>query len=337
MSEIENKNNRLADSTSRSYDRRFQSLFRRYGQSAVSNHKGAWGLTGFADWVIEQQNDWTQSTWRQYRAAIDWALADPPHALLKGMGGDRHAELQVLAGTSPPAGKPEIARTSSLKVKRLTEDDHVKLSSLIANGRSRNAKNALLMFDATKIAGLRPVEWCRASCHVDDDGTFVLVVINAKDTHDRAPGKRRLLRWQALPDIERHTIISMIHLVEARTGGDPLVFSKWYEVLRGEFNRAARKCWKRRQTLPSIYTGRHIAAARFKVVCDPVQVAALMGHASDETAGRHYARPGRGKNAVRPEDVRHLVPEPDPEAMSLVRRIRDRRFLERGDNAAPTL
>ncbi len=327
MSKKVKKNDRLSVSTQQNYDRRFRSLVQRYRQARAPGTAYLENAYGFANWLIEQRDDWASSTWRQYRASTVWAISEPTHCLMNCNAPELSTALDLLTRTVPSMGKPDVKRTSSRKAKRLLPKDHSKLANWIANGRSSNAKEALGMFDVTIITGLRPIEWRDARWHIDDDGTFTLTVRNAKDTHGRAPGKYRHLKWRSLPSTERDAIIDFIKLVEARTRGELGPFQKWYNVIRTAFRRAAEECWPAREQRPSMYTARHIAAAMFKLIYGPVEVAALMGHASDDTATNHYARPAKGKNAVRPEDVAHLVPEPAPEVMALVRKIRDHQFV----------
>ena len=92
----------------------------------------------------------------------------------------------------------------------------------------------------------------------------------------------------------------------------------------------------RRQVRPTMYTPRHEASARWKAryvesattvearLKGLAMVAALLGHASDETATRHYGRPQRGERG----SSRLPVPVPDPAEVARVRR-RMQRNLER--------
>lgn len=84
--------------------------------------------------------------------------------------------------------------------------------------------------------------------------------------------------------------------------------------------RAVRKAFPRRRPHITLYSYRHQFAADKKRVWGQAEVAALMGHASDRTAGMNYARAvsGRGSSAVKPlntevAQVRRTA-KPRPEA-----------------------
>ena len=89
-----------------------------------------------------------------------------------------------------------------------------------------------------------------------------------------------------------------------------------------------KSLFPRRQKQPTLYTPRHEAAARWKAVyvnsatTDEERlrglaiVAALLGHATDETATIHYGRPRRGEGG----SSRFPVPVPDAAEVARVRR-----------------
>ncbi|MCA8451381.1 hypothetical protein, partial [Burkholderia vietnamiensis] len=59
-------------------------------------------------------------------------------------------------------------------------------------------------------------------------------------------------------------------------------------------------CFGSRKTYPTLYSARHQFAADAKSSgWTQAEVAALLGHASDDTAARHYARARSGQSAIR--------------------------------------
>ena len=88
--------------------------------------------------------------------------------------------------------------------------------------------------------------------------------------------------------------------------------------------RITKALFPKRQQRPTLSSPRHAAAARWKMVyvagalneeqrlLGLAIVAAMLGHASDETATRHYARASTGDGA-------YPVPEADPAEIARIR------------------
>ena len=59
---------------------------------------------------------------------------------------------------------------------------------------------------------------------------------------------------------------------------------------------AVSKLWPTRKMKPTLYSGRHQFAANLKAAgYSRAEIAALMGHATDETAGQQYGRKKAGR------------------------------------------
>jgi integrase len=62
---------------------------------------------------------------------------------------------------------------------------------------------------------------------------------------------------------------------------------------------ATRACFGKRKRYPTLYSLRHQFAANAKACgLTKAEIAALMGHASEDTAGRHYARRTTGHTGL---------------------------------------
>lgn len=214
--------------------------------------------------LITRSKTLSKSTVRQYRAAFAhvWELR----------GRD-----DLIAAVSDCVGaksKDLPKRTSAKKAKNLTFDDLLKLcESLVIAGELQ----AAAWMRCGYVTGLRPIEWNRASVVGN-----CLIVRNAKATNGRSHGEEREIVITSSQELHNIAALCM------KLGGPD------YEKHRLHVSRAiknhARTLWPKSEKLPSLYTARHAFSAEAKATLSKEEVAALMGHASTETAGRHYSR-----------------------------------------------
>ena len=159
---------------------------------------------------------------------------------------------------------------------------------------------------ATLASGLRPCEWRSAQV---EEGK--LVVQNAKNTNGRAHGKTRTIDLAKLDPSTREVVTAFTVRVHALCDGG---FDAMYTGVRNLIRIVGRSVFAGRSRFPTLYTARHCFAARAKSTHTKEGVAALMGHASVQTAGRHYA------HAWRARDGRPLEVDPAPQDLEAVRR-----------------
>lgn len=190
-------------------------------------------------------------------------------------------------------------RTSALKQKTFKKADFDKVIAYLAEhvGKHRYARTLALWLKASRLTGLRPSEWE----HADLTHIFAapaLVIRNAKATNGRANGEERTLLLDLLTKDELEVIQDMIEMVEGYSTEMP--FAKLQKLLGDYMNRATRKCFGKRKKYPSLYSNRHQFSADAKMSGhSKAEVAALLGQASDETAGIHYARKASGEAAIK--------------------------------------
>ena len=174
----------------------------------------------------------------------------------------------------------------------------------MAGSRQTYAPAARLWLWVGILTGLRPKEWEGASL---DESGLVLRVRNAKQGNGRGNGTHRHLRLHRMMPDEQNAIRQMVDLIAA-SPDFPLLYARVRKIVW----RTAKRCWPRRTQRPSLYSARHQWAANAKRIYSKRVVAALAGHASEETAGIHYARKSRG-------EVAHL-PEPTEQDIQAVRK-----------------
>ncbi len=229
-----------------------------------------------------------RSTWRQYRAALAWffARAGMPELCTHVRSLDQSVCLR------------RAKRTSAQKSKHLPLHKLTRLIETLGCGRGRYDRIVGLWVLANYYVGLRPEEWWSAQL-VESRR---LRVRNAKASQNRTFGTHRTLLLDSFTDDEMQVILEFLEIV-AQNHGETL-----YEACRKRLLKINRELWPRAKRHVTLYTGRHQFAADHKAArLSRIELAALMGHGSTLTAGRHYARPGAGRGHVRvrpsPEDV----------------------------------
>ncbi|WP_041042940.1 site-specific integrase [Paramagnetospirillum magnetotacticum] len=251
--------------------------------------------TTMADWMIRHKAGWSSSTWRQYRAAVSFAF-----------GSQISAPLQL---GDLPASAHRGLRTSGQKEKRLPPAD---LKKLLDHLRERiNARNnhheddlspkslaALLLLCGT-IAGLRPGEWPSVIlCPPPTQSDLLLQVANAKNTNGRSHGEFRQIEISGLSMSLRKLILLLVSAAgKAKADGS---WDRRVASAGKALYRTTRELWPHRKKHYTLYSPRHQAAANWKMILDKEQIAALMGHASRETATTHYGRRSAGRSQVLP-------------------------------------
>jgi hypothetical protein len=290
----------------------------------------------FADWMIETKRaGLAPSSWRQERNAVREGLTALA-ARRPEMAAMTATQIQRIDATrawrpSELAIANEVAyfaanplRTSAAKAKNLALGDLDRLCARMLSAPSTNAKGLVAFLRASSLAGLRPDEWRRAALTRLAAGPhqWELRVANAKATNGRATGEFRTLRWASLSPLEVSVLTATIRT--ASDENDRGRYARWLATLRSLLCRVTKALFPRRARRPTLYTGRHAAAARWKrhyIRTDaPLEerqrgaavVAALLGHASDATASTHYGRAADNSGAFG-------IPEADEAEVQLVR------------------
>lgn len=310
------------------YKRRYKQLKNWAGPrltDELSPHK-------FVDLILaEKLHGWRPSTWRFNRAALRFGLQTD-----FGTSPGFDAVLEKLSVQASPK-KTQPKRTSSSKAKRLSDKDRERVCALASLSSSPNAAKLRDYLRAGTLAGLRPAEWPSARLDrmtVSGNG-WRLTVQNAKYTKggDRAHGPTRTLLWKDLSSAEVATLVAWIG--HARNPG----YVKLLDTLSNLMRRTSACLFPRRKRKPALYSARHEFSARAKahylapgrdIDVGLATIAALMGHAVDDTATHHYGRAGKSDRGVK-----YNIPDADPAEVELVRRALRKPIPARGN--APTI
>lgn len=201
-------------------------------------------------------------------------------------------------------GRAKVLRGAQQKAKWVSETDWKTLLSALASSGNIWGPAAVMWLKAGMATGLRPCEWQSATLACD-----TLIVQNAKATNGRAPGKERKLCLAGATPAERQAVRDFLDLATECAAKN--VFDEMYGGVRKLVWKTARSSLSPRSRYPSLYSARHVFCARAKAAHGHAWVAALMGHASHATAGRHYARAHHARGGV-PLGVTPLLPKLPP-------------------------
>jgi hypothetical protein len=169
--------------------------------------------------------------------------------------------------------KQSVARGSAKKAKAFKWSELLRLLGELERADERLAAAWLR---ATYITGLRPSEWRHARL-----SGSVLIVRNGKASNGRANGEERSILVQLQSELKN--IALLVYNLRIN-------YDEHYRHTRYVIAAVAARLWPVREKRPSLYTARHMFSAEAKKTLSKADVAALMGHASDRTAGLHYAR-----------------------------------------------
>jgi integrase len=210
--------------------------------------------------------------------------------------------------------KKYLAKTSGQKAKKICP---AELQKLAKNEHGYGGKwrfPAIVWMAANILVGLRPCEW-RTARLMTVDGILNLEITNAKNTNNRSHGMFRHLDISALSKRDLDLIKGQLQSVRYYTNSKV----NW-ETYSGGVRRAIR-CLTRvnlpkQSKYPTLYSSRHQFAANAKSggLTKP-EIAALMGHATDETATMHYGkkRHGSGSFTIKasPDEVARVRLKPE--------------------------
>ena len=307
--------------TAAAYARRFATL---KAAAAAAAKTTEIGLADLVDWLVTVKRPAIRpASWRQYRAAVlahlEWlSETDPSEA-------EQCAALARYLAT-PPADEGALPRrTSAQKAKRVETRDRQKIVAALSQSRSRHASAVVDFLVVNAVVGLRPVEWwgTRVVHFLDAPKGLMLRVPCAKVDDLRGLAETRTL-FVDTPTDEwfDHLQRWMTRVEEA---GSLTTYRSILAAMSALLRRVTRRLFPLRRSWPSLYSTRHEAAALMKAAyvraegADPdrgrAMVAALLGHATDESASTHYGRPHRSEGNSGP-----IVPSPAPTEVAVVRR-----------------
>lgn len=257
-------------------------------------------FTTVAEYVISRKPTYSRNTWKQYKNALRFHIEQQVEIQDdKVVTEEAQAAIHMLDRETSEGCMKSGTRTSALKQKTFKKADFDKMIAYLQHhvGKHRYARTLSVWLKASRLTGLRPSEWEHADL-TQRYSAPALVIQNAKNTNGRANGDERTLLLDKLTPDELEVIQDMIEIIEGYSTQMP--FTDLQEICTQYMKRATRDCFGRRQKYPTLYSSRHqfSADAKFSGL-SKAELAALLGQASDETAGIHYARKGSGESAIK--------------------------------------
>lgn len=314
MGEDDHRSQAVTPETHRSYRKRAHSILEKFSRAHA-------GLDPeeeperFESWF---NNDFLaklgKSTQRQYRAAVRHYIASRgDRTVLSIREGKEQREWERDRGIDRRFTKP--GGTSSHKAKHIKPRELASLCTVLRSKRAKSAHLAADLLVAGCQFGLRPNEWVEAEFIFMDrppdskEHDSQLVVKNAKATQGRSFGSHRTLWFSreaiAPADLKASMRCNLAMKIRAlkrrrkRRSDQEAAYPDDLRAIEQSLARARKQRGYRRKIVP--YSARHQFAANAKAAgLTPIEIAALMGHASDETASAHYGkrRSGRGGRAL---------------------------------------
>jgi integrase len=284
----------------------YTDLVRRLGKRFASE---AGAITGTDLWIVWLERlrvqPWSEVTARRYRSALLWflesldAFPNSPFWMEP-----EHRERIEGALRLPWAGEAlTIQQRPKSPGKRMRSFGNTRWDRVRERLLSMEEWETVLWMEAVMRVGVRPVEWVRGV--IWDGGT--LTVPCAKGAFDesgrriRGLDRERVLDLREWPEPERHLIATWAKLRETPEERSALL-RKMAKRLRHAWDREFGSLRPR----ITLYTARHQFAANLRANrVGNAEIAAMMGHSSDQTQRTHYGRGAHGKTGqgITPPEV----------------------------------
>lgn len=272
-------------------------------------------------WLEWKRGSLLYASFRHLRASLAYYYESTEH-------GNQPELAEQLRQVSPKGCKEKPTQrnrqkrnTSNKKIKRVTEQMLEDLSGIVEKGRTHRerirGREALTFIRASILVGLRPCEWRMAYItKYKDTHDLSLFVHNAKQTNRRAHGLTRTVIIEDFSEEEKEIIRQQISNVVDYYGD----FDGWLRKIGDAITAINKKLRVSGGQSLTMYSGRHQFCSNAKKSgLSLTEIAALMGHAVDETAAEHYGKRKHGKGRFKaracPEEVervREVYKRPNP-------------------------
>jgi len=309
--------------TKAAYLDRAKSLLERYEKSVATN---SYQQRDFVKWVVDLKPEISRSTWRQYKASIVWYLELKKEVdltnYLKEVSNDGCKDYKNLSIAN--------RKTSAKKKKSITEREEECITNYLQDSTNESfwSKPTLAFFKAILATGLRPDEW-QSSVLITESSEHstlldlpVLKVKNSKATNGRSHGEFRFLHLGDIDDSDLLYVRIALQYANPHSQkgwmtqeGKAESWYEYYKYIRSRLYRVTSKLFPVAVRRVTIYSCRHQFIANLKKAkYSREEIAAMVGHGTDETATTHYGRTKYGR-------TRKGLPKPNMEDVSRVRLV----------------
>jgi hypothetical protein len=291
----------IAESTKSSYRSNARLLLEQFARS----NDQPFEPMAFCNWLAATKFPLAAATWRVYRASALFYIEE--HFPLA------HSQCSEYLAMFSSHNKPKgIIRT---KQKGYSETDFSALLTFIkgriVNPRTRGSgkiwwENLYFTLIAGDLVGLRPCEWGIAPRIDIYEGQCNLVIDNAKTTRGRAHGPTRTINITKLSEAEVSAIQKKIELTaDAIALGLCKNMNDYQKRTREYLLLANNAVFPNADKTIAAYSTRHQVVSEYKSTEGNTKegLAAILGHRSTETAGKHYGRKRSGKGKLKPSKL----------------------------------
>lgn len=298
------------DKTKEDYMSRANQLINRAKKELLISKNEKFDVRQLVVWLVERKHTLARSTWRQYKSSIIFYLEN-----YEDLQSSSEA-IEYLKDITSIGAMKKSTRTSSLKLKKITFEDWQKLDNFLKTKDLKWHQQLRDWLRASILTGLRPVEWKNAA-FIEYDGKPALKIKNAKNTNGRSHGETRTLILDNISEEDIKIIKSHITNIRTFLGMDE--YEYFYKGCHFALYKACRECWPKRKKHITLYSTRHQFSANAKSSgFSKQEVAAMMGHAVDDTATIHYGRKTAGNE--------ELSVKPIEDEVSKVRSVENKGF-----------
>lgn len=293
-----------------------------------------------ASFAIESRERWSKSNWRQVKASLIYRYSEmgtpEAQAAVRSLSASSQTPCLRKASKTSALRQKSISeadlaqivaaiRCSRSKYSQILESwlvlgstfglrPHEWCQSVVVWMRPSDGLAVEEMAKAgVEEAALPGVTWSdvvagaevpsHPSAQEDSPGWF-LRVRNAKHTNGRAHGSYRHLDMATCPDNLLQATAEFARMMTSvqRNG----LYETYYEGCQRLLHRINKKQRRAGQKLIQLYSVRHKFISVAKANFSKVEVGAMVGHATDKTAGEHYGRrawSGSSAHGVRPLSI----------------------------------
>lgn len=292
------------ESTKAKYEQKTYELTRRCRKSLGIHENEQLDLRQLVGWLISHKTEWARSTWRLYKSAVAYFLERQVELYNDSIAMEA---LEALMPEGVEGCVKKTQKTSGKKLKKFPLNDFQRILKHLNDNLGDNKWHEPLRrwLVAGILTGLRPTEWANAT-YTKVGNEDALIVKNAKTTNGRSHGPTRTILLGGLTDIERETI--KIHAEKSGEWENSNMFDIFYRSCASALSRVNKILWPKRQQKPSFYSLRHQFSADAKASgLTREEIAALMGHAVDDTATKHYGKKTAGASLTRVKPIHEEV------------------------------
>lgn len=254
-------------------------------------------------WLLNHRENINKNTFRYYKSAILYYLTD---IIATDIAIESANHLNKF--TSEMSYK-KSNKTSAKKSKKINQEDLIKIFDYMDKNESKwnvYVKNWLI---AGILCGLRPSEWINSELILNNEtNVYSLYVKNAKNSNGRANGDFRTIVLTDVTEDEINIIRQHMYDIKNFSNLSHDGFEKFYKDCSARLNYINKQVFTRRTKNITLYSARHQFSANAKHSgLKTTEIAALMGHAVDETATQHYGRKNYGNSKLKVKPVQSQV------------------------------